>query len=116
MITAGHTLRELVDLAHAMAVEKGWWPDEAPHPDTVPAKLSLVHSEISEALEQYRDGHMLPYESHGGKPEGFGVELADAVIRIFDLAGYLKIDLERLIRLKMDYNATRPHRHGGKLA
>jgi NTP pyrophosphatase (non-canonical NTP hydrolase) len=115
MTPAARTLTELVQLAHAMACEKGWWPEGPQNPDEIPAKLALIHSEVSEALEQYRDGHMLPYESHSGKPEGFGVELADVLIRVFDLCGYLKIDLDRLVRLKMDYNATRPHRHGGKV-
>lgn len=48
------------------------------------------------------------------KPEGFGVELADAVIRIADLAYLTGIDLEALIREKHQYNATRPYKHGRK--
>lgn len=46
------------------------------------------------------------------KPEGVAVELADAVIRIADLCGHLGIDLEAAIALKMDYNETRPFKHG----
>lgn len=53
----------------------------------------------------------LDYEA---KPEGFGVELADAIIRIADLARRHDIDLDGLVRLKMDYNKTRPHMHGGR--
>lgn len=46
------------------------------------------------------------------KPEGFGVELADAVIRIADLAYLTGVDLGALVLEKMTYNATRPHKHG----
>lgn len=50
------------------------------------------------------------------KPEGFGIELADTIIRILDTAGALGLDMAELMRVKMMYNATRPPRHGGKKA
>ena len=86
-----------------------------PH-DAVAAKLALIHSEVSEALECVRDGHYEAYESETrpGKPEGLPSELADIVIRVADLAGALGIDLESAIVTKMAYNATRQHRHGGR--
>ena len=46
------------------------------------------------------------------KPEGVSIELADAVIRIADLCGQMGIDLETAIILKMDYNKSRPFKHG----
>ena len=81
----------------------------------MPEKLALIHSEISEALEDYRDG-LMETTVHAGKPEGFSIELADAVIRIFDLCGHLGIDLGEAVELKSAYNEMRPHRHGGKKA
>lgn len=48
------------------------------------------------------------------KPEGIATECADAIIRIADYCGYWKIPLAQAIVLKMEYNATRPHRHGRK--
>lgn len=115
-IMPGDTMVELTEKVHALALRKGWW-DTAPN---IPEKLALIHSEISEALECYREsfhtGEMPTTISPSGKPEGFGVELADAVIRILDLCGYLGIDLEAEIELKHNYNATRPYRHGGKRA
>jgi NTP pyrophosphatase (non-canonical NTP hydrolase) len=48
------------------------------------------------------------------KPTGFGVELADAVIRILDICGIYGIDLEKVLMEKMEFNKTRSYRHGGK--
>jgi NTP pyrophosphatase (non-canonical NTP hydrolase) len=99
--------------AHGIAEDHGFWDGD--QPPNIPEKLALIHSELSEALECMRDGIPLdrPYrDNKTGKPEGFAVELADAVIRIADLCGYLGIDLEYAIELKMSYNRTRPHKHG----
>jgi hypothetical protein len=53
-------------------------------------KLALIHSEISEALEEYRAKRMDTWsEANSRKPEGFWVELADVVIRLGDLIGLL---------------------------
>ena len=79
----------------------------------IPEKLCLIHSEVSEALEDYRDGN-LQADYEGSKPVGFPSEMADILIRVFDLAGALGIDLDKAVAEKMAYNRTRPHRHGGK--
>ncbi len=42
-------------------------------------------------------------------------ELADIVIRVFDMCGHYGIDLESAIREKMEYNKKRPYKHGGKI-
>lgn len=118
-------IRTLQQQAHDNARAKGWWDDQTgadgeldpgAAEDRVPEALALIHSEISEALEEFRRDAGLDTYVKDGKPEGFGVELADAVIRIFDLCGALDIDLAAAIEQKMAYNATRPHRHGGKRA
>jgi NTP pyrophosphatase (non-canonical NTP hydrolase) len=80
----------------------GWWNDV--NPGTVPTKLCLIHSEISEAMEGYRKDLMddkLPHR------KAIEVELADAVIRIGDLAGYLGLDVGGALDEKMAYNAVR---------
>lgn len=99
---------------NAWAVGKGWWDDGKKK--TFGEQASLFHSEISEALEEYRNGHDFTeiYYGPDGKPEGIPVELADCIIRIMDTAAHYGMDLEKAIAEKMDYNANRPYRHGNK--
>lgn len=119
------TLRELQTAVHDLAREKGWWDgyerDDQGRmkltTDQVISKIALIHAELSEAVEEARKSNYRGmYPGEGGKPEGFVVELADAVIRTLDLFGALGIDAARFVRIKHEFNRTRPHRHGGKLA
>lgn len=71
----------------------------------VAEKLCLTHSEVSEAMEGHRKGMMDDKLPHRPMLE---VELADAVIRIADLAGALGLDLGGAIAEKMAFNAVRP--------
>jgi hypothetical protein len=52
------------------------------------------------------------YDGALRKPVGFMSELADIVIRVFDLTGALGGDLDAAVRYKMAYNKTRKHKHG----
>lgn len=99
---------------HALAVEKGWYEGvdmSNPPADWLPARLALVHAELSEALEEYRQTGLPPR----GKITPIVTELADAVIRIFDISGALDLPIIEAIAQKHQFNATRPHRHGGKV-
>jgi len=79
-------------------------------------KMLLIVSEISEALEEFRDGRGLnEIYFKDRKPEGIPIEIADAVIRIFDFCEANGIDLESALSMKMTYNDTRPYMHGKKL-
>lgn len=112
-------VRAAVSKYHSESVSRGWWTDASldelliSHP-TLHArlmpyvhatKIALIHSEVSEGLEGLRkklkDDH-LPHRS------SIEVELADACIRIFDLAGRLGIDLPGAIIEKGRYNMQRP--------
>lgn len=109
------TVKELQVYIHDWAKRLGWWDlkDERDKPPAV--QIALMHSELSEALECVRDG-MRPglVGAVNGKPEGFGIELADCVIRILDTCERYGIDLQTCIEQKMAYNETREYRHGGK--
>lgn len=117
-------LNEYTKKIHDNAVAHGWWDDERSFGDIV----SLCHSELSEALEEYRAGRPMEYaddfvngvritdpDKFGArKPEGIAVEMADCLIRILDWFGKEGLDVDRIVQEKMAYNETRPYRHGGK--
>jgi NTP pyrophosphatase (non-canonical NTP hydrolase) len=108
------TIRSWQREIHQLAIDKGWWKSEPWTERNIPEVLCLIHSEISEALEELRHTNN-PQDyavADNGNVLGFGVELADAVIRILDLAEYFDIDLEHLIALKHEYNKGRAYRHG----
>lgn len=75
-------------------------------------RLMLIVSELSEALEGIRRG----VHDIAPKSGGLGEELADAQIRLADLAIDAMIPLEHAVELKMDYNETLPKKHGNKIA
>lgn len=87
---------------HNNAISKGFAIEGQVRP--VPELLCLIHSEISEALEAYRNHD----------DANLSEELADAVIRLFDTAEELGIDIEEAIIKKHNYNQSRPYKHGGK--
>lgn len=104
-----NSINGLVGIFHELSKSKGWYDKGEVN---IPEKLALIHSEISEALDEYRHDRMKTWFTENGKPEGFMIEIADAVIRIFDLVGFLKEDLTEALHVKHKYNLNRPYRHG----
>lgn len=104
------SINALVDVCHGASTSAGWWHSLetgepiAEQPHVVGEKLMLVVSEISEAMEGHRKS--LNDDKLPNRPM-IEVELADAVIRIADLAGALKLDLGGAIAEKLAYNANR---------
>lgn len=115
-------INELVFECFKRSKDAGWYTD--PHTNktidrNVAEMLCLIHSEISEALEGHRKRKM---DDHLPNRKSIEVELADALIRICDLAGYLQLDLGGAVDDKMAYNLRRTDhklenraKDGGKL-
>jgi uncharacterized protein YegP (UPF0339 family) len=127
------------ELTHQVNTDNGWIDKDGirRHKDgterTFGDEIALLHSEVSEALEEMRDGRMSryyvkvdgdetvhiqlaphqPYPS-GQKPIGVPSEAADILVRLLDFCDKYDIDLYREWLAKVQYNATRGHRHGGK--
>jgi len=125
-------INTLIELSHATAKEKGFWDSER----NVPELLMLIVSELSEGLEALRkehksnpdivaslynayvedphpmDAETFKHEFENHVKNSFEDEIADTVIRLFDLCGGLGIDLETHILLKINYNKLRGYKHG----
>ena len=104
------TLNEMAKDIHQSAVNHGFYEGESRSFGEI---IALCHSELSEALEEYRGGKSLEY-TENGKPEGIAVEMADCIIRILDWVGYTGADIDGAIARKQAYNVNRPYKHGGK--
>lgn len=109
-------LNAMCDDIHQRNVDAGWWTDMRTGESllgkdehgrdrrNVPEMLALIHSEVSEAMEGYRknlNDDKLPHRSM------FEVELADVLIRLFDLAGAHNMDLGGAVAEKLAYNQNR---------
>lgn len=130
-------INQTAELVHNTAKEKGFWEG----PRNTGELLMLVTSELSEALEADRKNRYADKatfverfaqvtNSYTNKEtdstedfkrlfelqikDTFEDELADALIRILDIAASRGIDLEWHIQQKMRYNATRGYKHGKK--
>lgn len=108
-------LSQLASRIHVGNRQVGWWDDAIIYLGTtedkylVPTKLALAHSEISEALEGERknlvDDHLPIFPM-------IQVEIADAIIRLLDLAEYLTTTRDYapiglVVEAKLGYNAGR---------
>ncbi len=116
-------INEMTERCHGASLNAGWWKHHPTGLDLVQVinspenemqkligqlvvvqKICLTHSEVSEAMEGHRKGLMDDKLPHRSMLE---VELADAVIRIADLAGALNLDLGGAITEKLEYNRNR---------
>lgn len=120
------SINEICKEQHKMAKQKGFYDN----PRELGTLLMLIVSELGEALEADRCGRfadMSAFESYLDdstselqKIEAFKTyvkdtledEIADTFIRLFDLCGYMDIDIDKHIQHKMWYNSTRPQLHG----
>lgn len=104
------TIDEWMENIHSWAEDRGFWERASPagaagdiYDDYyVSTKLMLTVAELGEAVEALRKGDRT----------NFIEELADAVIRIFDLSGAMQFDLPVMMKAKMETNEGRPYKHG----
>jgi NTP pyrophosphatase (non-canonical NTP hydrolase) len=99
---------------------KGWYDK----PVSFGEAMALLHSEVSEALEAWREWGLEDWTDSQSeeeeqadilpKPEGVGSEFADVFIRLLDDCARFGVDLAAEYERKMAYNRTRPYRHGKK--
>ena len=137
-------LNSFAAAVHENAVAHGWWEEERGLPEVLMLCVSELAEALEEfrsgrpmlyypcnagglcvddragenvtcGSRTYNpDNPETPCTARSKKPEGVAVELADCVIRILDYCGHAGIDIEEAIRIKHEYNKTRPYRHGGQ--
>lgn len=107
---------------HELAIQKGWHDDDASEDAFIERTCNNLHDEVSELHEAWRNNKLHSPCDKAEKMKELGLieltclqeELADIVIRAFDTAGRLHIDVGQVIATKHFFNISRPMRHGGK--
>lgn len=107
-VELARSINQLRDMCHENAKKHGFHDVE----QNFGEKIALIHSELSEALEAHRTGR--GPDEHVPTCSNLEIELADAVIRIMDLAGSKMINIGFAVMAKHEFNKGRLYRHGKK--
>lgn len=103
-------IKHLMQRAHELSKLKGFWSADQDH---IAIKAERVHCEVSELVDAFARGEDRDPDSAVPWCTRAEIEWADCILRLFDLGerfGFSPIAIEA----KLEYNATRPLRHGGK--
>lgn len=114
-------LNQIARKCHMQAVKSGFYSFEEDTRHFIARFCSNLHAEISELWEAFRKGQIdepcdKPVQVHGRAMTCKEEELADILIRTLDACSHLGIDADACVAAKMEYNESRPFRHGGKAA
>ena len=90
-------IKQLCEESHEIAKEHGWWNTDR----SVQEAILMIITELTEAVQKDRSNDW----------NGFLEEIADTYIRLSDLVGYLDVDIEPIIKAKMEINKGRPYKH-----
>lgn len=104
------TLFQMIQEVQEHNVDMGWREGDTRFAEYV----ALLHSEVSEMLEAWRDHKRNEYTTPEGKPDDVGSEIADVFIRLLDMCDVYGYNLEHEYERKMKYNRTRAYQHGGR--
>ena len=96
------------------AVDKGFHPKEQSDDTFIESMCNNLHDEVSELHEAWRNGKLHARCDKNINLSYLEEELADILIRVLDNAVHLGVDIDRTVRIKHEYNKTRPYRHGNK--
>jgi len=102
-------INDLASKCHKDAKEMGWYDG---YVKTDVEVMMLVVTEVAEVVEELRKHDAQEYYLKGDKPEGYGTEVADTIIRLLDWCAYKNIDIQAIIDAKLTYNKTRGFKHG----
>lgn len=118
-------LNELSKEIHKNAENKGFWESE-----NIAEKMMLVVTEIAEAVEAHRSNNFCSLNEGEYRElsysnidyfcvdfeiyvkDTFQDEIADTIIRLLDICGFMNINIEKHIEMKMLYNKSREFKHG----
>lgn len=111
-VNPAEIINNVAEKCHYNSLSHGFWETDFNFGE----KIALMHSELSEALEKHRKtvalGKNDEPDEHCPQHGGIAIELADVVIRVFDLAAHMKMNIGGAILDKMEFNKNRPHKHG----
>jgi len=124
-------IKDMAKQISEIAISKGWRDGE----QNFAADIANFHDEISETWREHANNHDIneiyfkcnmtlqcmdyPLKCEtckNAKPCGIPIELFDAISRILEACVYYGIDIEKAAKLKMEFNKSRPYRHGNKRA